>query len=170
MRSLFAVLTLCFFVCGAYADDSAPKTLSLKEGEAGGPATIEDVAWLAGHWKGEGLGGQSEEFWTAPSQESMTGLFRLVKDGKTVFQEIFIITEKENSLILRLKHFNPDLTGWEEKNQTVDFPLVKVAPNEAYFSGLTYRKLPDGSLQIFLKLRQKSGETVEEEFRFTRQN
>lgn len=146
-----------------------PKTLSLKPGERGGPARIEDVAWLAGYWKGEGLGGVSEEFWTPPSGESMTGLFRLVKDGKTVFQEIFIIVEEGDTLILKLKHFNPDLTGWEEKEKTIDFPLVRVAPDEAFFDGLTYRKLQNDELQIFLKLRMKNGEIKEEEFRFTRE-
>lgn len=169
MRTVIAFI-LCFLVSAiGQASDSVVKTLSLKEGQKGGPATIEDVAWLAGYWKGEGLGGICEEFWTGLSQDSMTGLFRLVKDGKTVFQEIFTITEQGNSLILKLKHFNPDLTGWEEKNQTIDFPLVRVAPNEAFFDGLTYRKLPDGALQIFLRLSMKDGKSVEEEFRFERQ-
>jgi hypothetical protein len=39
------------------------------------------------------------------------------------------------------------------------------ALHNGFFDGLTYRKLPDGTLQIFLKLRMKTGEVVEEEFR-----
>jgi hypothetical protein len=153
----------------SYAAEKGSNTLSLKEGETGQAASIQDLSWMAGYYKGDGLGGQCEEFWTPPSEDSMVGLFRLVKDGKSVFQEIFIIREENNTLILKLKHFNPDLTGWEEKNQTVDFPLVRLGPNEAYFDGLTYRKAGDGALLVFLRLRQKSGEVVEEEFRFSRQ-
>ena len=168
MKAISILILSLFLTHAVDSNEANSKTLTLKEGEKGEPARIEDMAWLAGHWMGDGLGGVSEEFWTKPSKDSMTGLFRLVKDGKTVFQELFIIAEKENTLILKLKHFHPDLTGWEEKNQTVDFPLVRLASNEAYFNGLTYRKLPDGRLQIYLKLRQKDGATVEEEFLFKR--
>ncbi len=170
MKLISIVVFFVSIVClsTAKVESSTIKTLTLKEGEASSPARIDDVSWLAGYWKGEGLGGVSEEFWTKPAGGSMTGVNRLVKDGKTVFQEILIIMEQQNSLILKLKHFNPDLTGWEEKEKTIDFALVHVGPNEAFFDGLTYRKLHDGSLQIFLKLRKKDGEVVEEEFRFQR--
>ena len=172
MTKLIWIVTAFVFLTLFTVHASEPaivKTLELKEGEPGGPAKIEDVAWLAGAWTGDGLGGVSEEFWTSPAGGTMTGFYRLVRDNKPAFYEIFIITEVENTLVLKLKHFHPDLTGWEEKDKTVDFRLVKVGKNEAFFDGLTFRKLDDGSLQIFLKLTRKGGEVVEEEFRMTRQ-
>ena len=69
------------------------------------------------------------------------------------------------SLVMKLKHFNSDMTGWEERNVSLNFPLVKLSPKEVFFDGLTYRKDEDGSLQIFLSLKQKSGKLEEEEFR-----
>lgn len=94
----------------------------------------------------------------------MVGMFRLVKDGKAIFYELMTILEENNSLVMKLKHFSPDLNGWEEKNASQNFPLVKVGSNEALFNTLSYRKLDNGSLQILVVLKQKSGEMAEEEF------
>ena len=41
---------------------------------------VEDFAWLAGYWRGEGLGGVCEEIWSEPLAGSMIGLFRLVRN------------------------------------------------------------------------------------------
>src|SRR5512134_19256 len=74
-------------------------------------ATIEDIAWLAGHWKGSALGGVSEEIWSPPLANSMMGSYRLIKnDTLIIFYEIVTITEDGQSLTLKLKHFIRDLT------------------------------------------------------------
>jgi len=49
----------------------------------------------------------------------------LVVDGKVDFYEIGPIIEKDNSLLLQLKHFGADLKSWEKKDETQDFELVK---------------------------------------------
>src|SRR5262249_38284967 len=129
-------------------------------------AKIADLAWLQGHWLGVGLGGTTEEFWAPPLGNSMMGMYRLVKDGKVVFSELLFILEVNDSLVLKLKHFDADFKGWEEKDVSRSFPLVKLAPNEAYFDGITIRKRDDGSLREFVAIRKKSGELKEEEFRY----
>ena len=45
----------------------------------------------------------------------MMGSYRLVKDDKVIFYELQTIVEQGSSLVFRLKHFNADLSGWEEK-------------------------------------------------------
>ena len=47
--------------------------------------------------------------------------------------------EEEGTLVLRLKHFNADLTGWEEKDGMLIFRLVAAEPCAAYFHALTLR-------------------------------
>ena len=101
---------------------------------------------------------------------SMLGMFRFVKDGKVVFYELMTIAEENKSLVLKIKHFNPDLSGWEEKNISQNFPLVRMTPTEAFFAGQTYRKLQDGSLQLFVAMKQRTGEVIEEEFLFRPQD
>jgi hypothetical protein len=129
-------------------------------------ARVTDLAWLQGHWIGEGLGGTTEEIWSPPLGNSMMGMFRLVKDGKVVFSELLFIVEDQDSLNLKLKHFDADFKGWEEKDVSRKFGLVKREGNTAFFDGMTIRKRDDGTLQAFVAIRRKSGEIIEEEFRY----
>ena len=41
--------------------------------------SIDDFAWLAGHWRGEGLGGVCEEVWSQPLAGTMMGSCRLAE-------------------------------------------------------------------------------------------
>jgi hypothetical protein len=138
-------------------------------GEAERPkATIADLAWLAGEWTGTGLGGVSEETWAAPADGAMVGMYRLVVGGKVSFYEFMNLREEGGTLVLRLKHFNADLTPWEEKDRWVQFPLAKLAPTEAWFGGLTFRRVDADTLHIFLALRGRDGAVREERFEMRR--
>lgn len=118
---------------------------------------LENIAWLAGNWKGEALGGQVEENWSQPTGGSMMAAFKLIKDDKVVFYEIEIIREVENSLILQLKHFNNNLTGWETKDETVDFPLKEITPNKIVFEGMSFEKVNDKEMNVYVDMHQKDG-------------
>ena len=142
---------------------STPNTLRLKEGAPRVPARVADLVWLAGRWTGEGLGGRGEEAWSEPDAGSMVGYFRLVKDGKPVFYEIMTLLEADGSIELRLKHVNPDMTGWEEKNDFVTFKLVKHDETGAYFSGLTFKRVSPDQIDGYLALRDRTNNTVREE-------
>ena len=132
--------------------------MTLGEGETGESASIEDAIFLVGHWQGDGMGGFNEEVWGEPLGGSMLGAFRHLQGDEPSFSEIMQISEDNGTLALRLKHFNPDLTGWEEKDDMVTFPLVRVEPNEAlYFRGLTYRRVSDNLLTIYLALHNRDG-------------
>ena len=52
------------------------------------------------------------------------------------------------------------------KSASIEFPLVKITPDSAYFGGLTFRKLRDGSMRVFLRIKRGSGEVVEEAFHY----
>jgi hypothetical protein len=128
-------------------------------------ATIEDIAWLAGHWKGTALGGVTEEIWSPPQANAMMGSYRLIKnDTLIVFYEILTITEEGQSLTLKLKHFNKDLTGWEEKNEVREFKLVKKEKNKLWFEGMTFEFIDDNTFQVYLAIHKKNGEVIEEIF------
>lgn len=142
----------------------AQNTMPLSEGQASPPATISQVAWIAGHWQGEAFGGITEEIWSPPLGNSMMGVFRLISEGKVGFYEIVTITEENNSLMLRLKHFHHDLKGWEEKDETVDFPLVKIENNKAWFQGFTFEKINEEELNIYVMIGSKNGEAREMKF------
>lgn len=91
------------------------------------PARIDEVAWIAGYWEGEGLGGKIEDIWMPPRDGVILGAFRLTKaDGKG-FYELFAIEEFEGSLRFVVKHFHPNRVGWEEKDQALRLRLRKRA-------------------------------------------
>ena len=96
----------------------------------------------------------------------MFGAARIYKDTAVMFYAIMIAVEEEGSVSLKLKHFHPDLKGWEEKNETVTFRLVKASGNTIWFEGLTFRKREDGSLQGFIAIRCKDSTVKEESFTY----
>ena len=161
--SAVAVLSLVFAVSATGQEHQTANTLRAAADVAGPPATLADVKWLIGQWKGTGLGGVSEEIWAEPAGGVMMGMYRLVLSGKPSFYEFIHLAEENGSLVMKLKHFNPDLTGWEEKDRFVTFRLVKLGENEVYFGGLTFWRSAD-RLQIFLAIRDKDGKVREEEF------
>jgi hypothetical protein len=160
MKHLF---TSVFLLSASFLSYSQ-NTMTLEEGQSSPKAGINDVAWIAGHWQGEAFGGMTEEIWSPPMGDAMMAAFRLVKDGKTDFYEIEAITEENGSLVLRLKHFATDLKGWEEKDERVDFPLVKLKPNKAYFDGMTFEKISEEEMNIYVVIRQKDGSQNEMKF------
>jgi uncharacterized protein DUF6265 len=145
------------------------RTLKLSPGKQSPPADIADLAWFAGSWTCEAMGGSAEEIWSAPRNGGMMGMFRLIRNGSPVFYELLTLVEENGSLILRVKHFSPKMTGWEEKDQTIDFPLVAKENNVIYFDGMTFKREGPDAVTIFLAIHsKKDGSVREEAFRYTR--
>jgi hypothetical protein len=166
---LIAMLAFVVLPCGARAQERATdNTLKLAEGQSGAPATLADIELLSGSWTGTGLGGVSEEIWSKPAGGVMMGMYRLIKEEKPVFYEMLWAMEQNGTLIMRLKHFHPNLVGWEEKDKTVDFKFVKKEGRRVYFSGLTFDFVNSKELTIYLALRQKDGTVKEEIFKMKR--
>ncbi|MEX0288905.1 MAG: DUF6265 family protein [Flavobacteriaceae bacterium] len=118
---------------------------------------IDDYSWLAGHWVGDGFGGISEEVWTLPADGTMMGMYRHIKDGKLVFYEFLLLDEQG----LRLKHFNPDLKGWETKDEFVSFPMVSYTADKLVLKGLSFERKSDTEMEIRLRLRKGEELTTE---------
>jgi hypothetical protein len=172
MKNLsFLFLLLAVFQIEALAQvKNTENTLKLVDGQNAEKASVNDMAWLAGGCAGTGLGGVSEEIWSKPLGGVMMGAYRLIKDDKPVFYEMLMLVEKEGSLVLRLKHFTRDFVGWEEKDKSVDFKFVSRSDRRMNFSGLTFERLGDKELKIYLALRQKDGSVREEIFTMKRTN
>ena len=134
------------------------------------PASIDHVWWLEGLWQGEGIeGAPATESWLPPAGSTMVGTFiQETAEGDILFTEHMQIMEEGGSLVLKLKHFNPDLTGWEDKDGMVTFRLLALEHCLARFSGLTLRC--DGQDRLVVAVRMKSGgpEPKELLFRFDR--
>ena len=163
-----AVVLVCTAASVQGQEKMTERTLKLGTDAKSPHATMSDVAWLAGHWVGPALGGEAEEIWSPPKAGSMMGMYRLVRGGKVVFYELQTLVQESGSLVLRLKHFNPDLTGWEEKQKTVDFRLVRLGEGVVQFEGMSFHREGDGKLTVYLAIEGKDGVLHEEAFRYVR--
>lgn len=131
----FSVLTVLLFSLSVFADgfDSSRMT------------------WLTGHWKGDGFGGTSEEIWSPAEGGVVMGMFRHHSAGVSLnFYEFLTINENG----LHLKHFHPDMTSWEEKNDVVSFPFLSQTDDRVEFDGMIYERLNDDEMRITLNIRQ----------------
>lgn len=149
---------------------AAQETRLAEAGKPAPAATIADAQWLVGAWSGSGINGaEAHEGWLAPSGGTMVGTFvQETAQGTIMFTEHMYLMEEGGSLVVKLKHFNPDLTGWEDKDGIVTFRLIHAEPCALYFNALTYRCTEDGGMVVAVRMKSPKPEPQELVFRFKR--
>ncbi len=130
--------------------------------------TLEDFNWLVGHWRGKGLGGDCEETWLPESGGCMLGTFKFVKGDNVSFFEMMSITIDSVGPALRIKHFNADMTGWEDKAEMVTFRYDSTSSNQVFFGGVKFLRPSKDSLLISVSFKNKDGGSKEELIRCRR--
>lgn len=133
----------------------------LDENQEAGKGNVSELEWLAGFWTGTGFGGQCEEVWMPPVDGNMIGTFRFWSEGKLIFSEFMNVVQEGETFSLKLKHFNPDLSPWEEKEEWTIFPLVSTGENSVYFHGLTMQRTGN-KINLSLAITEDGKRTIEE--------
>ena len=136
--------------------------------------SVEALSWLEGKWIGKEADRLIEEHWSAPQGETLMGMFRFVHAGEPRFYEFMTIAVEGQEVILRIKHFDPGLTGWEEKGESVTYPLVQVDAGGAVFyrrgaaqpNWMIYRREGDA---LAVHFEGAEGETEGGRFEFRRE-
>ena len=105
------------------------------------PASIEDLAWLAGCWSSVGGEAGSGEQWTVPAGKTLLGVSRTVQDSKTVAYEFLQIRETEAGEI----EYIAKPSGQSEAT----FLLVQLSESEVVFENLDH----DFPQRIIYRLR-----------------
>lgn len=171
MTKLAAICAAAMLLVGSLAGPLAAQETRVAEDGAESPrADLGQMDWLIGQWSGEGIGGApAAESWLPPAGGTMVGTFvQQSAEGPILFTEHLYLMEEDGTLVLRLKHFNADLTGWEEKDDMLSFRLVALEPCAAYFHALTLRcaeaDKPGEGLVAAVRM-QSGGELL---FQFTR--
>jgi hypothetical protein len=130
-----------------------------------GPAALSDFSWLTGRWIDDSGGNLSEEAWSAPAGDGMQGMWRYVAGGKTRIYELLTIASEDGGVVMRLRHFDSKLVGWEDKATPFVLKLVSFNQGQAVFEGpeiagsglvrLTYAMPSDDSLTVTLEKQGK---------------
>lgn len=89
---------------------------------------------MAGHWIGTGTD-VSEEVWLPPEANAMVGMWRWAKDGKARLYELLVLAQEGERVVMRLRHFRPDLVALEEKDTPFVLALVSASQGVAVFEG-----------------------------------
>ena len=172
VRALIALLIIAATYPGAKAFAAEPlteHTYRLADGAERPAATLADAAFLVGSWEGTGFGGRIEEVWNPPSAGSMVGMFKFFVEDKVVFYELLLMTVEEGTLSLKVKHFNPDFSAWEEKEDYIDFRLVALEDGALHFGGLSFYKRGDDAVDGYIVMKNAEG-MREEPLVYTRVN
>ncbi len=111
-----------------------------------------EYAWLAGSWTGDGFGGTSQEVWSQPDEQGvMMGMYRHYRaNGELNFYE-FILLDQNG---MRLKHFDPDLKAWEEKEDYLHFEMVEIDEGRIEMKGLVLEQTGDDKMEIRLDMKR----------------
>lgn len=168
MKRITLILAICLLAAAAALGQDTYTKNTLKAKGVGPAAKISDMAWLAGTWRGTGLGGVNEEVWSEPQGGIMMGMYRMMKDSKPVFYELLTLSETAGSLQFRLKHFHANFVGWEEKDKTVDFNFVKKEGNRYYFDGMTFEVTDRDNVKVYLAIESKDKPVQEATFVYKR--
>lgn len=133
---------------------------------------VQDFSFLAGKWRG-GMsgGGLFDEEWSQPSADSMMGMFRYVESGRVRFYEFMVIEATPTGPVLHVRHFDPGLTGWEEKNAPLTFTVDSSSEKQVVFvnadksTTVTYRRSSVSALSETLE-RDVGGHKGKQQFAF----
>jgi hypothetical protein len=89
-------------------------------------ATVENLGWLAGHWRSVRGDSVVEEGWLGPSGGTMLGLNRTVRAGRTTDFEYLRIEEREGALLL--------LASPDGRCPATEFTLIELSESGAVFA------------------------------------
>lgn len=125
---------------------------SLSVSAAEYPRVIEKLSWLSGCWEERKESKSIEEFWTKPNGQTMLGLSRVIKNGKTVSFEFMRLVETEAGI-----DFIALPKGQEQASFHLAGPaseeLVFENPNHDFPQKIIYRKVSDK--EIFARIEGK---------------
>jgi hypothetical protein len=130
--------------------------------------TLQDFAWLAGHWRIEQGERLVDEQWMAPAGGLMIGMARNVQAGKVREYEFTLLRQEPNGDIVYV-------ASPSKQTQTI-FKLTSLRGGEAVFENpehdfpkkVIYTRKADGSLLAAIEGPGRDGKTRRVEYPFKR--
>ena len=83
----------------------------------------------------------------------MVGMFKLFGDDGVAMYELMVMTVEDGTLSLKIRHFNPDFTAWEDKTEDVTLQLVKKEDNALHFGMVSFYRRNDDRIDAYILFR-----------------
>jgi hypothetical protein len=130
--------------------------------------TLQDFAWLAGHWRIEQADRIIDEHWMVPAGNLMMGMARNVQAGKVREYEFTLLRQEPNGDILYVAS--------PAKQSEATFKLTSLRDGEAVFENpehdfpkkIVYARRADGSLLAWIEGPGRDGKPRRVEYPFKR--
>ena len=130
--------------------------------------TLQDLAWLAGHWRIEQADRLVDEQWMAPQAGLMMGMARNVQAGKVREYEFTLLRQEPNGDIFYVAS--------PSKQSEARFKLTSLRKGEAVFENpehdfpkkIIYAQQADGSLLAAIEGPGRDGQPRRVEYPFKR--
>jgi len=156
MNRLSLLLGVILLAASAHAQAPAAK------------ATLQDFAWLAGHWRIEEADRLVDEQWMAPAGGLMMGMARNVQGGKVREYEFTLLRQEANGDIFYVAS--------PSKQTETSFKLTSLRGGAAVFENpghdfpkkVIYARQPDGSLLAAIEGPGRDGKPRRVEYPFKR--
>ena len=130
--------------------------------------TLQDFAWLAGHWRIEQADRQVDEQWMAPAGGLMMGMARNVQGGQVREYEFTLLRQESNGDIFYIAS--------PSKQSETSFKLTSLSGGAAVFENpqhdfpkkILYARQADGSLLAAIEGPGRDGKPRRVEYPFKR--
>lgn len=94
------------------------------------------LAWLQGRWVGEAGEERYEEFWSFQGQ-SLLGVSRTLKEGRSSFTELFTLEPEGDQWVLRLRMFGEGITqALKGRDEPLRLRLAEADARHVRYEGL----------------------------------
>jgi hypothetical protein len=96
-------------------------------------SALDELAFLAGHWRVRRGDIVVEEMWLAPTSGVAQGMVRLLNEGEVGTIELIVVSAEHDRVVMRYNHFYRDLRTWEHEGP-IALTLTKASDGEVVFS------------------------------------
>ena len=156
VKTLASLLTVALVTVAAHAQAPATKP------------TLQDLAWIAGHWRIEQGDRLVDEQWMAPVAGLMMGMARNVQGGKVREYEFTLLRQEPNGDIFYIAS--------PSKQAETAFKLTSLSGGTAVFENpehdfpkkIVYARQADGSLLAAIEGPGRDGKPQRVEYPFKR--